>query len=239
MEEREKHRCGRESRQELLEVVRERNRNRQRREEGESEKKKGRGPEQSEGWREWRKNEILANPSRSALGGQPLGTLGAASGCCLIVQASVCGAQTTDQHEVETQQPTAVLGLGLLLVGSLLVQGLVPLRGRLEPLCFCVTLLHDRQQGCKHFGDALLHLQRLAVEGGGEHGGQADEFEVMVATPQGPSLQLARHDLSTLGRPASGLQLSCRHLTVKQKSSMVGVNRKRKIRRKRSRYRLR
>jgi hypothetical protein len=52
MEEREKHRCGRESRQELLEVVRERNRNRQRREEGESEKKKGRGPEQSEGWRE-------------------------------------------------------------------------------------------------------------------------------------------------------------------------------------------
>ena len=150
-----------------------------------------------------------------------------------------CLAQTTDQHEVGTQQPTAVLGLGLLLVGSLLVQGLVPLRGRLEPLCLCVTLLHDRQQGCKHFGDALLHLQRLAVEGGGEHGGQADEFEVMVATPQGPGLQLTRHDLSTLGRPASGLQPSCQHLTIKQKSSMVGVNRKRKIRRKRSRYRLR
>ena len=168
------------------------------------------------------------------MGEQSLGTLGAASKWVLTDCPGESLAQTTDQPTRSRDSKTAVLGLGLLLVGSLLVQSLVPLPGRLEPLCLCVTLLNDGQQGCKHFGNALLHLQRLAVEGCGEHGGQADDFQVIVATPQGPGLPLTGHDLSTLGRPASGLQPCGQKLTVKQKASMAGVNKKRKIRRKRS-----
>ena len=148
-------------------------------------------------------------------------------------------AQTTDQPTRSRDSKTAVLGLGLLLVGSLLVQSLVPLSGRLEPLCFCVTLLNGGQQGREHFGNALLHVQWLAIEARGEHVGQAEDFQVVVARPQGPGLPLTGHDLSTVGRPALGLQPCGEKLLVKQKASMAGVNKKRKIRRKRSCYRLR